>query len=63
MTCPAFGFNPRYTVDDGVEEVKALLAGGRIKNINSARYSNMNFIKALVTVPSAPLGYEVTRKI
>ncbi len=58
-----FGFRPRYTIDDGVQEVKALLSEGRIKNINSPRYSNTNFIKTLVNMPSTPLGYEVTRRI
>lgn len=59
----AFSFSPRYTIDDGVEEVKTLLAERRIRNINSLRYSNANFIKTLVTVPSTPLGYEVVRRI
>lgn len=57
------GFSPRYTVDDGVKEVRTLLAEGRIGNVNSPRYSNTNFIRDLVTVPSTPLGYEVARKI
>lgn len=59
----AFSFEPRCTVDDGIEEVKQLLAEGRFRNVNSPRYSNTNFIKNLITVPSSPLGYEVARKI
>lgn len=58
-----FDFGPRYTIDDGVQEIKTLLVEGRIRNINSPRYSNTNFIKNLVTVPTTPLGYEVARKI
>jgi nucleoside-diphosphate-sugar epimerase len=56
-------FGPNYTVDDGVREVKTLLAEERIRNINSPRYSNANFVKNLVTAPSTPLGYEVARGI
>lgn len=58
-----FGFSPLYTVDDGVREIKALLTEGRIRNINSPRYSNANFVKNLITVPRTPLGYEVPRRI
>ena len=39
------GFRPKYTVDDGIEELKALLQEGRIKNIGDARYSNHHFLK------------------
>ena len=40
-----FGFKPKYTVDDGIEELKVLLQEGRIKNIGNARYSNHHFLK------------------
>jgi nucleoside-diphosphate-sugar epimerase len=59
----AFSFNPTHTVDGGIEEIKTLLAEGRIKHVNSPRYSNANFIKGLVEVTKTPLGYEVSRKI
>jgi len=59
----SFGFKPHYTVDEGVGEVKALLVEGRIKNMNSPRYSNTNFIKTLTTAPRTPLGFEVAKKL
>ena len=39
------GFQPKYTVDDGIEELKTLLQEGRIKNIGDARYSNHHVVK------------------
>lgn len=40
-----FGFRPKYTVDDGIEELKTLLKEGRIKDIGNARYANHHFLK------------------
>ena len=58
-----FGFDPKCSIDDGIHEVKTLLIEGRIRNINSARYSNANFVKNIISAPSTPLGYEVAKKI
>jgi nucleoside-diphosphate-sugar epimerase len=38
------GFNPQYTVDDGIKEVKELLENKRIKNIDNPRYTNQGYI-------------------
>jgi nucleoside-diphosphate-sugar epimerase len=38
------GFLPRYTVTDGIKEVKELLESGRIKDFNNPRYSNEGFL-------------------
>ena len=43
----AFGFAPRYSVDDGIDEVRELLEQGRIKDVGSPRYSNSDFIRSL----------------
>lgn len=40
----AIGFNPRYMVDDGVTELKALFEEGRIKDLNNVRYNNQGFL-------------------
>lgn len=40
-----FGFNPVHTIDEGIDELKILIETGRIKNTNSDRYSNYNFLK------------------
>lgn len=58
-----FGFSPRRTVSEGVEEVKQLLEQRRIRDVNNRRYSNADFIKSLLDAPATPLGYEVGRKI
>ena len=42
----AFGFAPRYSVADGVAEVKELLEQGRIRDPGSPRYSNSEFIRS-----------------
>lgn len=59
----AFNFSPRCSVDDGISQVKELLVEGRIRNINSPRYSNASFVRNMISVPSTPLGYEVARRI
>jgi nucleoside-diphosphate-sugar epimerase len=57
------GLRPTRTVGQGIEEVKALLMDRRIRDVNSRRYSNADFVKQLVSTPSTPLGYEVAWRI
>ena len=40
------GFEPRYTIDDGIEEVRALIESARLKDVNGGRYTNQGFISA-----------------
>lgn len=40
-----FGFNPTYDVDLGIDEMSAILRSGRIKDLNSPRYSNQSFLE------------------
>lgn len=54
-----FGFRPKYSVDDGIAELKALLDAGRIKNISLSRHSNHRFLRGMLDRPSSPLGFEV----
>lgn len=54
-----FGFQPKYSVDDGIEELKAILEAGRIKNISFLRHSNQRFLRDVLEKPSSPLGFEV----
>src|SRR5206468_9827943 len=56
----AFGFHPTYTVDDGIREIRALVEDGRIRDISSPRYSNMDFLRPLLRTEETPLGFEVT---
>jgi len=39
-----FGFDSAYSIDDGIEEVKALVTTGRIKDLDHARYSNQRYL-------------------
>lgn len=39
-------FQPRYTLDDGIREIRDLVMSGRLKDVRSPRYSNEAFLKA-----------------
>lgn len=38
------GFNPIYTPEHGIEELREILLAGRIKDLNNPRYSNVGFL-------------------
>lgn len=42
------GFRPAHSIDDGIEELKHLMETRKIKEWSSARYSNHQFLKALL---------------
>jgi nucleoside-diphosphate-sugar epimerase len=54
-----FGFAPKYSVDDGIAELKAILEAGRIKNISQPRHWNQRFLREVTARTSSPLGFEV----
>ncbi len=56
-------FEPRYTLNDGIAELKAIIQEGRIKNIGIPRHSNQRFLKDILDKPSSPLGFEVRSQI
>jgi nucleoside-diphosphate-sugar epimerase len=39
------GFTPRYSIAEGIEEIKALVDSGRLKDLDNPRYSNVGFLK------------------
>lgn len=39
-----FGFKPRYSIDDGIEEVKDLMRTHRIRDVENPRYTNQSFL-------------------
>jgi nucleoside-diphosphate-sugar epimerase len=41
----AFGFNSAYSIDDGIDEIKALVENHRIKDLDHSRYSNQRFLQ------------------
>ena len=38
------GFSPTHSIDEGIEEIKALLEMRRIKNISNVRYTNDGYL-------------------
>lgn len=42
-------FNPKYSVDEGIEEVKKLLDENRIKDVGNVRYTNQMFLTTFNT--------------
>ena len=40
-----FDFQPRYSLDDGISELKEILVEGRVKKLGIARHSNVRFLK------------------
>lgn len=49
-------FHPSLTVDDGIWQLRALLAEGRIKDSFITRFSNYLHLKPLLTEYQSPLG-------
>lgn len=43
------GFAPKLTPSDGIKELKELLEAGRIRDLNSPRYSNQGFLEQFKT--------------
>jgi nucleoside-diphosphate-sugar epimerase len=46
------GFQPRFTLDDGIQEIAALIQSGALNDPRSPRYSNEAFLKAHPLSPS-----------
>jgi nucleoside-diphosphate-sugar epimerase len=40
------GFEPKFAVDDGIEEVRTLIESERLKDVNDVRYTNEGFLSA-----------------
>lgn len=55
----AFQFSPQISVDDGIHEIKDLIQEGRIRDVNSTRYSNADFLRPILIPESSPLGHEI----
>ncbi len=43
------GFNPQYSIDEGIEEVKSLLDSGRLRDVDNPRYTNQKFLSMFNT--------------
>jgi len=53
------GFAPKYSVEEGIREVKGLLEAGRVKSIAFLRQSNHRYLREFLEMPSSPLGCEL----
>lgn len=51
------GFRPRYSLDDGIEEIKQLVIEGRIRDTSLERYSNQAYLAALLKRESSALTF------
>lgn len=50
-------FRPRFSLDDGIEEIKQLILEGRITNTGLDRYSNQAYLSALLKRESSALSF------
>ncbi|MEX2256583.1 MAG: SDR family oxidoreductase [Acidimicrobiia bacterium] len=53
------GFAPRYSVDDGIHQIQALIEEGRVRDLSSARFSNVESLRPYLVPEVSPLGSEV----
>lgn len=44
----SFGFETKYTLDNGIKEMGEVFLNHRIKDLNNPRYSNQTFLKDLL---------------
>ncbi|MCX5699157.1 MAG: NAD(P)-dependent oxidoreductase [Candidatus Omnitrophica bacterium] len=57
------GFKPRLSIEDGIRELKSVLEEGRIKNSFISRFSNLLYLKPLISEYSSPLGKVIKQNI
>ncbi|OGQ47329.1 MAG: NAD-dependent dehydratase [Deltaproteobacteria bacterium RIFCSPLOWO2_02_FULL_46_8] len=50
------GFSPKHAIGDGIQQLKALLEEGRIKDSFTTRFSNYLYLKPLLSEYESPLG-------
>jgi nucleoside-diphosphate-sugar epimerase len=55
----AFGFDPRLTVEDGIQQIARVVQDGRVRDTSVPRYSNLDFLRPLLVPERSPLGREV----
>ncbi len=58
-----FGFAPKWELEPGMLELKAIVQADRIKNVAIPRHSNHRFLKEILERPASPLGYEAPTDI
>ena len=53
------GFEPRFSIDDAIDEIAALIAAGRVKDFSLAVFSNLEALRPYLQPESIPLGREI----
>jgi len=53
------GFEPTYCVDDGIRQVLDLVQQGRIRDLSTSRFSNVEALRPYLQTESSPLGDEI----
>ena len=52
------GFRPRWSLDDGIEEIKQLVVEGRIRDTSLDRYSNHAYLTSLLDREPSALAFQ-----
>lgn len=53
------GFAPRYSMDDGIAQVRELIEQGRIRDLTAPKFSNFDALRPYLRTDETPLGREV----
>lgn len=53
------GFRPAYSMDDGIDEIAALIDAGRVQDLSMAQFSNIEALAPYLRAEEIPLGREV----
>jgi nucleoside-diphosphate-sugar epimerase len=50
------GFEPAYSIDDGIEEIKYLLSTSRLRDVDNPRYTNQKYLSMFNTHENVAQG-------
>jgi nucleoside-diphosphate-sugar epimerase len=53
------GFAPRFSIDDAIDEIAALIAAGRVKDPTLSQFSNLDALRPYLRPEAIPLGREI----
>lgn len=53
------GFTPQFSIDDAIDEIAALIDGGRVKDPTLSQFSNLDALRPHLKPEAIPLGREV----
>jgi nucleoside-diphosphate-sugar epimerase len=53
------GFKPQFSINDAIDEIAALIEGGRVKDPTLSQFSNLDALRPYLKPEAIPLGREV----